>query len=259
MKAKKSYGQHFLVNENLAKNIADAAISLSDKYPILEIGPGKGVLTKYLYEKMLRFKSVEADIDMIEYLHVNFSGIDIHLVFKDILKLDFNEIFDEEFVLFGNFPYNISSQILFKMISHVEKIPVMIGMFQKEVAGRILAPPGNKEYGILSVLTQAHYEGEVLFKVKPGSFNPPPKVDSAVIKLIRKKNYSLDCNPSLFKTIVKTSFNQRRKMLRNTLKPILKDKDLLKDPVFNKRPEQLSLNEFVEITNKIESFNGDSF
>lgn len=255
MKAKKSYGQHFLVNENLAKSIADAAISLSDRYPILEIGPGKGVLTKYLYEKMLRFKSVEADIDMIEFLQSNFPGIDIHLVFSDILKLDFKEVFDEEFILFGNFPYNISSQILFKMISNMEKIPVMIGMFQKEVAERIIAKPGNKSYGILSVLTQAHYEGEILFKVKPGSFNPPPKVDSTVIKLTRKENYTLKCNPSLFKTIVKTSFNQRRKMLRNTLKAIVKNHDLLQSSVFTKRPEQLGFEEFVELTNVIEKSN----
>lgn len=252
MKAKKSYGQHFLVNENLAKNIADTAIELSDKYPVLEIGPGKGVLTKYFYEKKINFKSVEADMDMIEYLHSTYPGISINLIFKDILKLDLNEVFDEEFVLFGNFPYNISSQILFKMIEYKYKIPVLIGMFQREVAERIIASPGNKEYGILSVLVQAYYSGKIIFRVKPGSFSPPPKVDSAVIKLERKEKFELDCNETLFKTIVKSTFNKRRKMIRNTLKSLINDDEILKDDFFKKRPEQLSLDEFVELTNVIE-------
>jgi 16S rRNA (adenine1518-N6/adenine1519-N6)-dimethyltransferase len=252
LKAKKSYGQHFLVNENLAKNIADTAIELSDKYPVLEIGPGKGVLTKYFYEKKINFKSVEADMDMIEYLHSTYPGISINLIFKDILKLDLNEVFDEEFVLFGNFPYNISSQILFKMIEYKYKIPVLIGMFQREVAERIIASPGNKEYGILSVLVQAYYSGKIVFRVKPGSFSPPPKVDSAVIKLERKEKFELDCNETLFKTIVKSTFNKRRKMIRNTLKSLINDDEILKDDFFKKRPEQLSLDEFVELTNVIE-------
>jgi len=252
LKAKKSYGQHFLVNENLAKNIADTAIELSDKYPVLEIGPGKGVLTKYFYEKKINFKSVEADMDMIEYLHSTYPGISINLIFKDILKLDLNEVFDEEFVLFGNFPYNISSQILFKMIEYKYKIPVLIGMFQREVAERIIASPGNKEYGILSVLVQAYYSGKIIFRVKPGSFSPPPKVDSAVIKLERKEKFELDCNETLFKTIVKSTFNKRRKMIRNTLKSLINDDEILKDDFFKKRPEQLSLDEFVELTNVIE-------
>ncbi len=254
MKAKKSYGQHFLSNESLAKSIADKAIELSDKYPVLEIGPGKGVLTKYLYDKMIRFKSVEADPDMVEYLHITYPDIDMHLIYKDILKLDLNEVFDEEFVLFGNFPYNISSQILFKMLEYKDKIPIMIGMFQKEVAERIIASPGNKEYGILSVLVQAYYTGKIIFRVKPGSFSPPPKVDSAVIKLERKEKFTLDCNEALFKTIVKSTFNKRRKMIRNTLKSLVNDDEILKDVFFTKRPEQLSLEDFIALTNKIEPY-----
>ncbi|MBK7095119.1 MAG: hypothetical protein IPH57_08755 [Saprospiraceae bacterium] len=170
------------------KALPSEAIALSSMYPVLEIWPGKGVLTKYLFEKMIRFNSVESDIDMIEYLHTHYPGIDIHLIYKDFLKLSFDDIFPEEqFVLFGNFPYNISSQIIFKMIENYKRVPVLIGMFQKEVAERIVAQPGNKDYGILSVLTQAHYDGKIIYKVKPGSFSPPPKVDSSVIRLERKK------------------------------------------------------------------------
>ena len=250
LRAKKSYGQHFLINENLAQGIAEKAIELSTKYPIVEIGPGKGVLTKYLFEKMIRFNSVESDIDMIEYLHSNFPDIDIHLIYKDILKLDLDTVFpEEEIVLFGNFPYNISSQIIFKMLEHRERIPFLVGMFQKEVAERILSSPGSKEYGILSVLTQSFYNGKILFRVKPGSFNPPPKVESAVIILQRNEITSLDCDEKLFKKIVKTTFNHRRKMIRNTLKKMVNDHDFMQDDFFNNRPEQLSIKDFVYLTN----------
>lgn len=253
IRAKKSYGQHFLINESIAESIAGEAIEISKKYPVLEIGPGKGVLTKYLYESMIRFISVEADIEMIEYLHSKYQGIELHLLFRDFLKLNFNDVFpDEEFVLFGNFPYNISSQIIFKMIENHGRIPALIGMFQKEVAERIVAGPGSKDYGILSVLTQAHYSGKIILRVKPGSFSPPPKVDSSVIRLERKENPELDCNEKLFKSIVKITFNQRRKMIRNTLKSIVNDSDFLQDEFFNNRPEQLSLEDFVYLTNIIE-------
>jgi 16S rRNA (adenine1518-N6/adenine1519-N6)-dimethyltransferase len=256
IRAKKSYGQHFLINENLAQSIASEAINLSDKYPLLEVGPGKGVLTKYLFEKMIRFISVEADIEMVEYLHSQYEGIAVHLLYRDFLKLNFDEIFpDEEFVLFGNFPYNISSQIIFKMIDDHNRIPVLIGMFQKEVAERIVAVPGNKDYGILSVLTQAHYEGKIIYKVKPGSFSPPPKVDSSVIRLERKENPELGCNQKLFKSIVKITFNQRRKMIRNTLKALVNDSDFFQNEFFNLRPEQLSVEDFVYLTNIIEQKN----
>ncbi len=253
MKAKKSYGQHFLVNETLSQSIVESAIEYSEKYPILEIGPGKGVLTKYLFENNIRFKSVEADIEMVEYLRENYPGISEYIIHSDILRLDLSKVFDEiEFVLFGNYPYNISSQILFRMLKYKEYIPVMIGMFQKEVAERIIASPGNKQYGILSVLTQAYYTGKITHRIKPGSFNPPPKVDSAVIKLKRKENFSIDCNESLFKTVVKMAFNHRRKMMRNTLKSLVKNPDILKNTIFTMRPEQLSVEDFISLTNLIE-------
>lgn len=252
-KAKKSYGQHFLINENLANKIADSAIVLNNKYPILEIGPGQGVLTKYLIRENSRFMAVEADIEMVEYLHDKFPGIEVNLIYKDFLKLDMENIFpEEEFIIFGNFPYNISTQIIFKMLENLERIPVLIGMFQKEVAERIIAPPGKKDYGILSVLTQAYYNGSILFRIKPGSFNPPPKVDSAVIMLERKENTNLGCNEKLFKSIVKITFNQRRKMIRNTLKGMIIDTNILNDEFFNLRPEQLKLEDFINLTNIIE-------
>ncbi len=250
MRAKKSYGQHFLVNESLSQSIVDSALEYKDKYPILEIGPGQGVLTKYLHENKAVFKSVEADIDMVEFLVNNFESIEEHIIHSDILRLNLSEVFDKnELVLFGNYPYNISSQIVFLMIKYKEYIPVMIGMFQKEVAERIIAKPGNKQYGILSVLTQAYYTGKITHRIKPGSFNPPPKVDSAVLKLERKSKIDLGCNESLFKTVVKMTFNHRRKMMRNTLKSIVKDEEILKMKIFTKRPEQLSVEQFVDLTN----------
>ncbi len=252
-KAKKSYGQHFLINENLANKIADSAIALNNKYPILEVGPGQGVLTKYLIKENSRFLAVEADIEMVEFLHDKFPGIEVNLIYKDFLKLDMENIFpEEEFIIFGNFPYNISTQIVFKMLENYNRIPVLIGMFQKEVAERIIAPPGKKDYGILSVLTQAYYNGSILFRIKPGSFNPPPKVDSAVIMLERKENTNLGCNEKLFKSIVKITFNQRRKMIRNTLKGMIIDTNILNDEFFNLRPEQLKLEDFIDLTNIIE-------
>ncbi len=252
-KAKKSYGQHFLINENLANKIADSAIALNNKYPILEVGPGQGVLTKYLIKENSRFLAVEADIEMVEFLHDKFPGIEVNLIYKDFLKLDMENIFpEEEFIIFGNFPYNISTQIVFKMLENYNRIPVLIGMFQKEVAERIIAPPGKKDYGILSVLTQAYYNGSILFRIKPGSFNPPPKVDSAVIMLERIENTNLGCNEKLFKSIVKITFNQRRKMIRNTLKGMIIDTNILNDEFFNLRPEQLKLEDFIDLTNIIE-------
>ena len=253
MRAKKSYGQHFLVNETLSQSIVESAIDYSDKYPILEIGPGKGVLTKYLFENNIQFKSVEADIEMVEYLRENYLGISEYIIHSDILRLDLSKVFEEnEFLLFGNYPYNISSQILFQMLKYKVYIPIMIGMFQKEVAERIIASPGNKQYGILSVLTQAYYSGKITHRIKPGSFNPPPKVDSAVIKLKRKEDFTLNCNESLFKTVVKMAFNHRRKMMRNTLKSLVKNPDIIKNTIFTMRPEQLSVEDFVSLTNLIE-------
>jgi len=254
LKAKKSYGQHFLVNDSLSQSIVESAMKYSDKYPILEIGPGQGVLTKYLFENKVDFMSVEADSDLVDYLRENYPGIGEHIILSDILRLDLSNVFEEkEFLLFGNYPYNISSQILFQMLKFKDNIPIMIGMFQKEVAERIIAKSGNKQYGILSVLTQAYYTGKITHRIKPGSFNPPPKVDSAVIKLERKENYSLGCNESLFKTVVKMAFNHRRKMMRNTLKPLVNNTEILKLEIFTKRPEQLNVEDFIILTNIIES------
>ncbi len=260
MKAKKSYGQHFLINEHVAKNIVDRIPIKLPRENVLEVGPGKGVLTKYLLQLPITLKAVEADQDMIEFLKSQYPDIDHILIHKDFLKLDLGSIFNySPFTLIGNFPYNISSQILFRMIAYREFIPQMIGMFQREVAERIVAPPGNKTRGSISVLTQAYYEGKVFQKVSPGSFSPPPKVQSAVIHLTRKENYTLPCNESLFKSIVKISFGQRRKMLRNTLKGMIDaDHNIFKEDIFSLRPEQLTLNQFISLTQQIEEIQKES-
>ncbi|MEM1220907.1 MAG: 16S rRNA (adenine(1518)-N(6)/adenine(1519)-N(6))-dimethyltransferase RsmA, partial [Bacteroidota bacterium] len=219
MKAKKSYGQHFLTNEHLAEKISKSLQRTDEFARVLEVGPGKGMLTKYLIERDFALTVVEADRDMIAYLEEHYPALQPHIVSGDFLKVNLAATMQgKPFGLIGNFPYNISSQIVFKMIKHRDLVPEMVGMFQKEMADRIIAPPGNKTYGVISVLTQAYYEGEMLFKVSRGSFNPPPKVESAVIRLSRKENFNLECDERLFRTVVKQAFNQRRKMLRNTLK-----------------------------------------
>jgi len=255
MKAKKSFGQHFLNKEDIAKRIADSLL-LQDKYDaILEVGPGKGVLTKYLITKGMEFKAVEADSDMVKYLSHYYKELDENIIEADFLKVDLSKVFDgRPFGLIGNFPYNISSQILIKLIEYKEYIPELVGMFQKELAERVISGPGSKVYGVISVLVQAYYQGEYLFSVSPGSFTPPPKVKSGVIRLVRKENTDLGCDPKLFKSIVKTTFGQRRKMLRNTMKTFIKDENLLKDEKFNKRPEQLSLQEFIDLTKFLEDY-----
>ncbi len=256
MKAKKSFGQHFLINENAAKTIVDALDISHSGQNVLEIGPGKGVLTKYLLEKDIHLRVVEADRDMVAYLQKTFPQLEEDIIFLDFLKLKLSRVFDEQpFLLIGNYPYNISSQIVMKMVKYKEYIPEMVGMFQREVAERIIAPHGNKTYGVISVLVQAYYEGEMVLKVSPGSFSPPPKVNSAVIKLKRKDNLSLGCDEKLFRTVVKMSFNQRRKMMRNSLKSIIKQKTLLEDKILTQRPEQLSLEQFVQLTQLIEESN----
>lgn len=252
MKAKKSFGQHFLVNEHIAAQIADGFTLLNENSNVLEIGPGKGVLTKYLVKKNIHFKAVEADQDMVNYLVKSQILSSDDIIFLDFLKLNLSKVFDnQEFFLIGNYPYNISSQILIKMINSRELVPEMVGMFQKEVADRVVANPGSKTYGVISVLVQAHYEGHTIIDVPPQSFNPPPKVNSSVIRLIRKKNYELPCDEKLFRSVVKTSFNGRRKMLRNTLKPLFQSSEILNDPFFTQRPEQLSVQDFVDITLKL--------
>jgi 16S rRNA (adenine1518-N6/adenine1519-N6)-dimethyltransferase len=253
LKAKKSYGQHFLIDEEISSRIA-ASLTLSDGLNnVLEVGPGKGMLTKYLIEKGFNFKAVEADRDMVSYLQENYPQLDGKIISEDFLKLNLEEIFgNEPLALIGNYPYNISSQIIFKMIDYKDLIPEMVGMFQKEVGERIVAPPGSKTYGIISVLAQAYYEGELLIQVGPESFDPPPKVQSVVIKLKRKDHLEIDCNPKVFKRVVKQAFSQRRKMLRNTMKAFIKGDDLLQSDFFLQRPEQLSVEQFITLTNWIE-------
>ncbi len=255
MKAKKSFGQHFLVNDHISARIADALTNTSTDRRVLEVGPGKGMLTKHLLSRY-DLKVVELDRDMVDYLKHNFPDLENKIISLDFLKLDLTKVFNEKpFLLIGNYPYNISSQIVFKMLDNRQLIPEMVGMFQKEVAERIVAPPGTKTYGVISVLVQAYYHGEYLFKVSPGSFNPPPKVMSAVIRLKRKEKLSLECNEKRFKTVVKICFGQRRKMIRNTLKSLISDSELLKDDLFSKRPEQLALEDFIKITKIIDSQN----
>lgn len=255
MKAKKSYGQHFLTNEAYAKEIAGSFTHREEKINVLEIGPGKGFLTKYLVGHFDHFKVVEADPDMVNYLKKTFPSLQSDIIFLDFLKLSMEKVFDgQPFYVIGNFPYNISSQILIKMVNHHDLVPQMVGMFQKEVADRVIAPPGSKTYGVISVLVQAFYTGELLFNVGPQHFNPPPKVNSAVIRLTRKEDTTLGCNERLFRHIVKATFNQRRKMLRNTLKPLVEDESVLSAAYFDQRPEQLSVQDFVYIVKTLEPF-----
>jgi 16S rRNA (adenine1518-N6/adenine1519-N6)-dimethyltransferase len=222
--------------------------------PILEVGPGMGVLTQFLMQKDREVKVVELDEESVAYLQENFPALEGRIIGSDFLKLPLDEVFGgQPFVLTGNYPYNISSQIFFRMLDYKDLIPCCTGMIQKEVAERIAAAPGSKTYGILSVLIQAWYHVDYLFTVHEHVFNPPPKVKSAVIRMTRNDVQSLGCNETLFKQIVKTTFNQRRKQLRNSIQTILpKDNALAADPVFNKRPEQLSVQDFVELTNRVE-------
>src|SRR5574344_2859 len=253
VKPKKFLGQHFLKDLNIAKDIADTVDSCPS-LPILEVGPGMGVLTQYLVQKGRQVKVVELDFESVDYLKENYPQLQEDIIESDFLKMELDKIFDNNpFVLTGNYPYNISSQIFFKMLDYKDLIPCCTGMIQKEVAERIAAGPGSKTYGILSILIQAWYKVEYLFTVHEHVFNPPPKVKSAVIRMTRNETTDLGCNEKLFKLIVKTTFNQRRKTLRNSISSILdKQNPLSADPIFNKRPEQLSVEQFVELTNRVE-------
>lgn len=253
VKPKKFLGQHFLKDLGIAQDIADT-VDACPELPILEVGPGMGVLTQFLMKKDRKVKVVELDFESVAYLKENFTDLKENIIEDDFLKLKLENIFNgKPFVLTGNYPYNISSQIFFKMLDYKGLIPCCTGMIQKEVAERIAASPGNKTYGILSVLIQAWYKVEYLFTVHEHVFNPPPKVKSAVIRMTRNETTELGCNEKLFKQIVKTTFNQRRKTLRNSISSILdKNHPLSADPIFNKRPEQLSVKEFVELTNRVE-------
>ena len=252
VKAKKYLGQHFLNDESVAQKIADS-LTLNGYDTILEIGPGMGVLTKYLLKKDITTYVIEIDTESVEYLQANYLNLAPRIIEKDFLKFDLNEIFkDESFGIIGNFPYNISTQIVFKTLEMRNQIPEFSGMFQKEVAQRICSKEGSKVYGILSVLTQAFYDAEYLFTVTPNVFNPPPKVDSGVLRLTRKADYSLPCDEKLFFKTVKTAFQQRRKTIRNSLKTFNLSDNLKANSIFGKRPEQLSVQEFIGLTKLIE-------
>lgn len=252
VKPKKFLGQHFLTDLKIAQDIANTVDTIPN-LPVFEVGPGMGVLTQYLLKKDRPIKVVDLDTESIEYLHEEFPELKGNIIEADFLKMDLKELFNnEQFVLTGNYPYNISSQIFFKMLDNKEQIPLCTGMIQKEVAERIASKPGKKAYGIISVLIQAFYNVEYLFTVSEKVFNPPPKVKSAVIRMTRNETRKLDCDEKLFKSVVKTTFNQRRKTLRNSIKPILgKDSEIAKLEIFQKRPEQLSVEEFVYITNLV--------
>jgi len=276
VRPKKNLGQHFLTDLSIAKRIADT-VDACPELPVLEVGPGMGVMTQYLVKKPRPLKVVEIDRESVAYLKASLfkeecAGEDVaagrdgerpamagsHIIEGDFLRMDLHEVFGgQQFVLTGNYPYDISSQIFFKMLDNRDLIPCCTGMIQHEVALRIASQPGNKQYGILSVLIQAWYDVEYLFTVEPSVFNPPPKVQSAVIRMTRNKVQRLGCDEQLFKRVVKAVFNQRRKMLRVSLRQLVKDdrsgqRALFDHPFMTLRPEQLTIPQFVELTNMVE-------
>lgn len=252
MKAKKSFGQHFLNNHSIAEEIAQAIHQMPFSKNLLEVGPGQGMLTQYLIRENEHLKVVELDRDMIPILQKKFPKLEI--IESDFLKLDLKEIFSgKPFCLVGNYPYNISSQIVFKMLDMHELIPAMVGMFQKEVAERIISPPGSKKFGIISVFTQLYYDGSLLINVDKSEFDPPPNVQSAVILLKRKKDVQEPNNPKLFRSIVKQSFGMRRKMIRKCIKTFIPDHDFISDPMLDLRPEKLSTIDFIDLSNKVDA------
>lgn len=285
VRAKKSLGQHFLTDLSIAQRIADsltAPVTPGDctgdtgsstssgkdgagQTDVLEVGPGMGVLTQFLLQRPeLNLKMVEIDRESVDYLLVHFPQVNGALIEADFLKLRLETFFKGQFCIIGNFPYNISSQIFFKILDYKESVPQVVCMIQKEVAERIAEKPGSKTYGILSVLLQAWYDIEYLFTVGEGAFNPPPKVKSAVIRLVRNSRKELGCDESLFKAVVKTSFNQRRKTMRNSLRPIVSAKAsregwneeqvsaFLSQPIFDLRPERLGVEDFISLTHSLQ-------
>ena len=274
VRPKKFLGQHFLTDLNIASDIADTVDACPD-IPILEVGPGMGVMTQFLIQKARPLKVVEIDSESVGYLRGHFPALEKNIIEYDFLKMQLEQTFNgQPFVLTGNYPYNISSQIFFKMLDYKDLIPCCTGMIQKEVAERIAAGPGSKTYGILSVLIQAWYDVEYLFTVHENVFNPPPKVKSAVIRMTRNSTTDLGCDERLFKQIVKTTFNQRRKVLRNSIRPVLSDIDnrlqqkgiepkdhstFLTADIFCRRPEQLSVKEFIDLTQAVTEESGKAF
>jgi 16S rRNA (adenine1518-N6/adenine1519-N6)-dimethyltransferase len=257
VRAKKNLGQHFLKDLSIAERIADTLADFRH-LPVLEVGPGMGVLTQFLIQKGYNLKVVELDSESVSYLRLHFpSSLDKRIIEADFLKLplDGPEVFDgQPFALIGNYPYNISSQIFFRVVDYRDLIPICSGMIQKEVAERLAAQPGSKTYGVLSVLIQVWYDIEYCFSVPPGVFNPPPKVQSAVIRMVRNNVRQLPCAEKDFRTLVKTAFSTRRKTLRNCLRNLVQDwqpdhfSDILQDPLFDQRAEQLSVQDFIDLT-----------
>jgi 16S rRNA (adenine1518-N6/adenine1519-N6)-dimethyltransferase len=253
VKAKKHLGQHFLCDENIAKRIVNSLLEKDRETAVIEIGPGTGVLTKSLIHEVPDFFALDIDQESIDYLKEQYPDKKDKIQFCDFLEADLKKFVPGKFNVIGNFPYNISSQIMFKVLEHRKDISLVVGMFQKEVAQRIAEKPGTKTYGILSVLLQAFYKIEYLFTVHENVFSPPPKVKSAVIRLERNNVEALDCNEALFFKVVKTTFNQRRKQIRNSIKPLLSNREL-SHPLFEKRPEQLTVDQFVDLTKFVEEF-----
>jgi len=250
IRAKKHLGQHFLKDLSIARSITDT-LSGEGYSNIVEVGPGMGVLTQYLLKKDFITHVIELDRESVSYLQAEYPQLSKRIYSADFLKLNLDSITDQSFALIGNFPYNISSQILFKALDYKNQIPEIIGMFQKEVAERVASSPGNKKYGIISVLLQAYYNIEYLFTVDEDVFDPPPKVKSGVIRLRRNDEKKLGCNEKFFKQVVKQAFSQRRKTLRNALKPLI-GKSVSNDPILELRAERLSVKDFVYLTNQLE-------
>ncbi len=253
VKPKKHLGQHFLKDTNIALKIVDSLTSHNNYKHVIEVGPGMGVLTQYLLKnKEVKLTVIDLDNESVAYLKDRFPSLNNNIIAGDFLKFNWQQHINEPFAIIGNFPYNISSQIFFKVLDMRSSVHEVVGMIQKEVAQRIASPPGNKTYGILSVLLQAFYTIDYLFTVSPSVFNPPPKVNSAVIRLKRNKTQKLDCDESLFFRVVKQGFQNRRKTLRNALKPLALPPSINEDPQLNLRAEQLAVSDFVLLTQKIE-------
>lgn len=249
VRPKKHLGQHFLRNDEICERIAQSLTGHGQYEQLLEIGPGTGALTKFLLRLPYRVNVVEVDAESVAYLTIHYKELHGKILEKDFLSLPLEEYYPGKLAIIGNFPYNISSQILFRALDYKDQVTELVGMFQKEVAERIASKPGGKEYGILSVLLQAWYDIEYLFTVSELEFDPPPKVKSGVIRLRRKENKTLDCDEKKFKQVIKLAFNQRRKTMRNSLKSLSTSPSQLTDEIFNRRPETLSVDEFVHLTN----------
>lgn len=251
VRAKKHLGQHFLNDETIARNIVDALLDKDKTSPIIEVGPGTGVLTQFMILEQDKFLAMDVDTESVAFLKTKYSAQKDKVILCDFLEADLQKLAGPKFNVIGNFPYNISSQIMFKVLENKNQVDFVVGMFQKEVAMRLAEKPGSKVYGILSVLLQAFYEIEYLFTVNENAFTPPPKVKSAVIRLTRNSVQKLDCDEVLFKQVVKTAFNQRRKTIRNSIRTLFNNNEM-RYPLLDKRPEQLSVAQFVELTKFVE-------